>query len=142
MQRPVHNGDICVGWNDVNAIRFDRPVIHRFVNRHPGRFGQNLGEQAVMLRIEMLNQNHGYAGLRGQSAKKLLQSFESARGGSHANHEKGTRFGGRARGQFLGTRSHIRIIPDRFGCSDCGFDTTVLRFGTSVAGGDWRFSHF
>ena len=87
-QRPVCDGQIDVCRYDVYVVGFHRHAIGRLADRHGGGSRQNLGQHAVVIWIEMLNEYDGKAGVGGQIGEQELEDFQSARGGANADHRK------------------------------------------------------
>ena len=66
IQRPAGDGQIDVCRYDVYMVGFHRHAIGRLADRHGGGSRQNLGQHAVVIWIEMLNEYDGKAGVGGQ----------------------------------------------------------------------------
>ena len=89
LQRPVCDGQIDVRRYDVYMVGFHRHAIGRLADRHGGGSRQNLGQHAVVIWIEMLNEYDGKAGVARQIAEQALENLQPARGGPNANHRNG-----------------------------------------------------
>ena len=90
-QRAVGDGQIDVCRYDVYVVGFHRHAIGRLTDRHGGGSRQNLGQHAVVIWIEMLNEYDGKAGVAGQEAEQALENFQPARGRANADHRNGCR---------------------------------------------------
>ena len=55
---------------------------------HRGLLRQNLGEQAFVCRVQVLNHDEGHAGC-GKGAEKLNQRFEASGRGANSHNEEG-----------------------------------------------------
>ena len=78
-QLPVPNGHAVVRGNDVHAIALYGHPILGFANRYLDGPGQDTGEHAVMLGIEVLHQDEGHAGLGRESPEKLGKRLQPSR---------------------------------------------------------------
>ena len=86
LQRPVCDGQIDVCRYDVYMVGFHRHAIGRLADRHGGGSRKNLGQHAVVIWIEMLNEYDGKAGVGRQIGEQKLEDLQAARGGANANH--------------------------------------------------------
>lgn len=75
--------ELGVGGDDVNVIGTGRGAALDRRHRHGGVAGQQLRQDAGVLRVEVLNLDEGAAGIRPHVAEEFLQSLEAAGGGSH-----------------------------------------------------------
>jgi hypothetical protein len=75
MQRAVQEGHVPFGRDDVGAVGLDRHPVLNFVNLHPGIAPDQLGEDALMVRGQVLHQDKGHAGIGvgGHGGKERLK---------------------------------------------------------------------
>src|SRR5436305_12740542 len=78
LQGVFGNGHGGVGRNDVNVIGFDGHPDGDFLDEHGGFVVKKFGEHAVMLGVEMLDENEGHAGIGSPVADVFGESFDSA----------------------------------------------------------------
>ena len=90
-QRSLCDGQIAVRRNDVHVVGFHRHAVGRLADRHGGGSRQNLGQQAVVLGVEMLNEYDGQAGVGRQIGEQVLEDLQPARGAANADHRDGCR---------------------------------------------------
>ena len=76
------------------------------IDRHPGCFGKDFRQQAVMAGIEMLNQYEGHSGINRQRMKEFLVGFQTACRSPNSDH--GERAGSPCRSIFLQRGSGFR----------------------------------
>ncbi len=72
-----------VGRYHVDMVGLRRHTVVRLHHRKSRSLGQNLGQQALVARIEMLNDNTGHTALGRQSGEQFGNRLEAARRGSH-----------------------------------------------------------
>ena len=77
LQGVIGNGHGGVGWDDVKMVRLDDHAIRDFLHTHGGFLGEELGEHAVMLGIEMLNENESHACVGGKIAYEFGERFDA-----------------------------------------------------------------
>ena len=65
--------------------RDGRPVLD-LAHRQRSGFCQQLGQDALVLRVEVRDQHEGHAGVNRQTREQLLERFEAAGGGPDADH--------------------------------------------------------
>ena len=65
-------------------------LAFHFGDRHFAGFGKQLRQVALVVRIEVLNQHEGHAGIVRQMAEQLRECLQSAGGGSYADNVRGT----------------------------------------------------
>src|SRR6185437_8371729 len=93
------------------------------IDRHPGRFGENLGEQTVMAWIEVLDQHKRHSGVHRQGLKELLIRVQTSRGRTDRDDGKRTARGLRsASSWFLAWRRR------RFGRSGLHLGSAPISF--------------
>ena len=89
LSAPPCDSQIGVCRYDVYVVGFHRHAIGRLADRHGGGSRQNLGQHAVVLGIEMLNEYDGKAGVGGQIGEQKLENLQPARGGPNADYRDG-----------------------------------------------------
>jgi hypothetical protein len=67
-------------------VGFERHAIGSLADRYGGASRKNFGKQAVVIRIEMLNEYDGEAGIARQIAQQALKNLKPARGGAYAHY--------------------------------------------------------
>jgi hypothetical protein len=77
-QDAVGNGEVGVRLNDVDVVRRDLHAVHRVDHRHGGVGPQQFTQPALIVRIEMLDDDEGKAGLRRQGGDQLRQRAQPA----------------------------------------------------------------
>jgi len=113
LQGVIGNGHGGVGRNDVNVIGFDGHPVGDFLDVHGGFFGKKFGEHAVMLGVEMLDENEGHAGIGSQVADEFGESFDSARGSANSGDQQ-VALAIRERGRISAGRIEWVVPPRRF----------------------------
>ena len=88
LQSPFGDGQVLVGRNDVNAIRFDRHSIRGLANGHRGLSRQQLDHQAFMRRGQMRDQHKRHPAVGRHVAEKLLERRQPARRCTNSHHGK------------------------------------------------------
>ena len=88
VQSALGNGHGGVWGDDVNAIGLDDHGVANLADGHGSFFGNELGKQAVMLGVEMLDEDEGHAGVWREVAEQLGNGFQAARGSSDGNNEE------------------------------------------------------
>jgi hypothetical protein len=95
------------------VVGLDGHAVGDFLDAHGGFFGKKFREHAVMLGVEMLNEDEGHAGIGSQVAHELGESFDSARGGADGGDQE-VPLAVRGRGRtFLGRIAWV-VPPRRF----------------------------
>ena len=84
-ERAVENGHVRVGRDDVDMIALDQYAVADLSDRHRGGAAQRLRQQAVVLRIEMLDENERHAGIGRQTGQELREGFQPSRRGSNTD---------------------------------------------------------
>jgi hypothetical protein len=79
-QRPLRDGQIGVRRYHVHVVGLHRHAVGRLADRHGGGSRKDLGQHAVVLGIEMLNEHDGQAGVGGQIGQQMFENFQPARG--------------------------------------------------------------
>jgi hypothetical protein len=77
-QAVVLNGNIAVGWNHIDAVRFHLHPVLCLHHRHDADPLQQFRQHALMIRGEMLNHHKCHAAARRHMREKLLERFQSA----------------------------------------------------------------
>ena len=85
LQGVIGDGHGGIGRNDVDVIGLNGHAVGHFFDGHGGFLGDQLSEQAVMLGVEMLNEDVGQAGVRRQIGDEFAEGFDAARGGADGN---------------------------------------------------------
>ena len=128
LQRAVCDGQIDVCRYDVYMVGFHRHAIGRLTDRHGGGSRQNLGQHAVVIWIEMLNEDDGQARIGGQFGEQKLEDLQPARGGANANHWDDrpgcTVVFGRFGGEGVPLRPHS--VPGRDNSGTLAFSSMTL----------------
>ena len=77
-QDSIRNHHRCVGRDHVDVIGFNRHVHVYLHNRHAGIVAEEVSENTLMMRIEVLHQNESHPGVSRQIPKQLRKRFQSA----------------------------------------------------------------
>ena len=88
-QRPVLQHERFVGRDDVDAVGFERDVLHNLDHRHGRHAAEDLGEMALGVRAEMLDDHIGRARSVRRRLEEGLQGPDAAGGRSEADHRDG-----------------------------------------------------
>ena len=89
MEIPVADSQGLVGRNYINAIRFDGYAFGNLRHRHTGGIGEQPGEQALVLGVQMLDQHKRHAGFRRQRLQQAPEGFQASGRCSHPHDGKG-----------------------------------------------------
>ena len=89
LQDPVGDGHRRVARNHVNVVWLHRQTLRCLLHRYWCRLGENSSEIALVLRVEMLDQDECHAGVARQLAKQRARGFETAGGCTDTDHGKG-----------------------------------------------------
>ena len=76
---------VGVGRDDVDVVGHDGRLVDHLGDRHVRLAPQQLGEQARVLRVEMLDQDVRHAGVAGQVLEELGEGFEATSRGTDAD---------------------------------------------------------
>ena len=85
-QHLAGDGHAGVGRDHINPVGFHGGAILHLFDGHPGFPGENPGQHALVVGIEVLNQDEGQAGIEGKVIQQLSKSFQSAGRRSNAHH--------------------------------------------------------
>ena len=86
--------EVRPGRNDIDVIGKERAAIGGFGHGHRGMFGQQFGQQALMGRVEVLDQDKGHPRFRREQRHQLGGCLQAA--GRRADGDDRQRSGGRA----------------------------------------------
>ena len=87
VQGMVLNGHGGIGRNDVDVIGLDLHAILHFDDGHGCGAGDQLGEHAFVLGIEMLNEDESHSGVGREMGEKFGEGFQAA--GRSSNGDNG-----------------------------------------------------
>ena len=62
LQRAILKNHVVVRRDDVDAVRLDNHPVLDLVNRHPCIAPDQVGEDALVVRVQVLHQDKGHAG--------------------------------------------------------------------------------
>jgi hypothetical protein len=82
----VSDGQIDVCRYDVYVVGFHCQAIRSLTDRDDGGSRQNLGQHAVVVWIEMLNEYDGKARVARQEAQQALENLQSPRRRADSDH--------------------------------------------------------
>ena len=87
LQRAVQEGHVPVGRDDVGAVGLDRHPVLDLVNLHPRIAPDQVGEDALVVRGQVLHQDKGHAGIGvgGHAGKERLEGRQPPGGGADAD---------------------------------------------------------
>lgn len=87
MQSAVQKCHVAVGRDDVSAVGRHRHAVLNFENLHSGVAANQLGEDALVVRRQMLDQHkrHAGIGINGHAGEKRLKCRQPAGGGTNAD---------------------------------------------------------
>src|SRR6185369_16467398 len=78
LQHAPDNEHAGIRRDHINMIRRDGGTMSDLADRHGSDPGQELGERAFMLRVEVLDEHEGKARVDRQMFEKLCEGFEPA----------------------------------------------------------------
>jgi hypothetical protein len=108
------DGDARVGRNNVNSIGRDFDAVPRFDNGNVCVAPKQLRKLALMVRVQMLDEDEGHACVSREVLEKIIEGLEAA--GRSADSHDGEGF---ARRGFLGNR-FVRFRPTFGPCKQNG----------------------
>lgn len=88
VQLVVHDGHVAVGRNHENRVRLHQHSVPHLHDLHFREAAQEIAQDALVRRIEVLNQDKGHAGVRRQVGEELLESLQTSGGCPNAHHVK------------------------------------------------------
>src|SRR5258708_19077895 len=86
-ENAIPDGQGRIGWDDEDAVLFDRKPILGGHNWNGTVCTEQLHQQALVVRIEVLHQYERHAGIGWRTPPKPLESGEAARPGADAGKE-------------------------------------------------------
>ncbi len=89
MQRPVQNGEVPVGGDHIDAIRLNLHPILDLEHRHSGSALEQFHHDALVRRVQVLDDDKGHAALLGHVSQERLQRLQPAGGSADAHDGKG-----------------------------------------------------
>jgi hypothetical protein len=78
-----------VGGDDVDVIGHNPKPLARPDDRHVGGAGQEIGQPALVARIEVLHEHEGHPGARRQMGEELREGLEAPGGSADPDDGKG-----------------------------------------------------
>src|SRR5215470_273260 len=87
-QRAVCDRHVRVGWDDINAVRFDAHAIIDLLDRHVGGSGQQFSENAFARGVEVLHEDEGHTRVVRQMIEQLHEGLQTAGGSADADYEE------------------------------------------------------
>jgi hypothetical protein len=88
-ENAILDGQGRIGWDDEDAVLFDRKPILCDHNRNGTVCTEQLHQQALVVRIEVLHQHERHACIRWRTRQKPLENVEAAGRGTDADNEGG-----------------------------------------------------
>ena len=87
MQRAVQKGHVAVGRDDVGEVRLDRHPVLDLEDLHAGVAPDEVGEDALVVRGQMLHQHKGHTriGVFGHAGKEGFKGCQPPGGGANAH---------------------------------------------------------
>ncbi len=111
----VPDGEVAAGWNDVDPVGFDRLAVLRLGHRHGGHPRQQLGHHALVVGIEVGDEDERHAAPGRHRREEALEGVEAAGRGANPDDQRARRCpggvfvgGGRGAGQPGGLRGGSR----------------------------------
>ena len=74
----MQKGHVTVRRDHIDGVRLNRHTVFHFMNRHSGVAPDKFGQDALVFRIEMLDEDEGHACVRGRMGEELLEGFQSS----------------------------------------------------------------
>ena len=87
-QRSVLDDEAHPARDDVDVVALDPLRVVRDPDGKVGRAGEDLGEEALVLRVEVLHEDVGEPPVGGEPCQKALEGLEAPRRGADAHDEK------------------------------------------------------
>lgn len=84
-QPPVFDRQCRVGRDDIDGVGFHHHAVLDRAHREPGRARQHLGQNALVLRVEVLDHHERHAAVRLDRRKQPLQRINAAGRGPDAH---------------------------------------------------------
>ncbi len=78
MQHAAEDCQVGVRRDHVDVIRLDPHVVARLADRHARALREQAGEDAVVRRVQMLDQHVSHAEVRREMVEELVEGFEAA----------------------------------------------------------------
>src|SRR5215471_6344842 len=88
LQYPARNGHGGVRRNHIDVVWLQRQTVRHLSHPHHGLFGKQLGQDAVVGRIQVLNQNESHSGGGRQSPDEFGKGFDPARRRADGNNQE------------------------------------------------------
>ena len=106
VQDPVQDGHVLVRRNHIDALRLNPGAVLDLHHLHAGGALQQLGHDALVRRVEVLDDDIGHAAAWRHVAQEQFQRLQPPGGGADADDGKGAgrRRGGGGRRRFAGAR--------------------------------------
>ena len=89
LQHLAFDGDVVLPRRDVDVVGLDRRVLLDLGDRHPASLGQQLGQDAFVVGVEVLHEHVGHAGVDRQRPQELSECVQPAGRGPHADDGEG-----------------------------------------------------
>ncbi len=91
LQRAVEKRHVAIGRNDVGAIDLHRHAVLDLEHLHAGVATDEVGENALVVRCQMLHQHEGHAGIGsgGHAGEKRLERRQPPGRGTNADDGEG-----------------------------------------------------
>ena len=75
LEDSVSDVEVHSAGGDIYLVRFHWGCVIDFTDRHRGGAGKDLGKQAFVLRIEMLDQHESHSRIAGQGFQEFRECF-------------------------------------------------------------------
>ena len=121
VQDPVQDGQVPVGRDHIDAIRLDLHPVPDLGHRHGGGALEQLHHDALVRRVQVLDDDKGHAALHRHVSQKQLQRLQAAGGSADAHDGE--------RAISAGRVIRLRRWGDRFAYLSAGLD---CRFCSAV----------
>ena len=88
VQHPVQDGHVLVGRDHIDAVRLDPRAVLDLDDLHAGGALEQFGHDALVRRVQVLDDDKGHAAVLRHMPQKLLQGLQPAGGGADADDGK------------------------------------------------------
>lgn len=78
-----------IRWNDIDVVGLDGEPFLGLRHRHGCSLGEELRQQALVVRIKVLDEDESHSALRRERGQQLRDRLESPRGSANADNGKG-----------------------------------------------------
>ena len=89
LQHTPFEGDVALPRGDVDVVGLDCRVLLELGDRHPAALGQQLGQDALVVGVQVLHEHVGHARVVRQRSQQQLERVQAAGRGTDADDREG-----------------------------------------------------